>query len=129
MDATPELAQLIHAKEENVKIEKLFAISQFHKTSAVRIVIGNWDKPGTLELRELSLALNTPDGMVIVAGCSHPGFDKNADTAAEINPRIQLVAGGFHLVVSKDEEIEKIVSGLLGTYKVAYVAPDTHRRS
>ena len=27
------------------------------------------DKPGTLELRELSLALNTPDGMVVVVAC------------------------------------------------------------
>jgi 7,8-dihydropterin-6-yl-methyl-4-(beta-D-ribofuranosyl)aminobenzene 5'-phosphate synthase len=81
------------------------------------------DMPGTLELRELSLALNTPDGMVIVVGCSHPGIDKIVDAAAKINPRIHLVAGGFHLVVSKDEETEKIVSGLLDTYKVAYVAP------
>jgi 7,8-dihydropterin-6-yl-methyl-4-(beta-D-ribofuranosyl)aminobenzene 5'-phosphate synthase len=34
-----------------------------------------------------------------------------------------LVAGGFHLVASKDEEIEKIVTALRDTYKVAYVAP------
>ena len=81
------------------------------------------DKPGTLELRELSLALNTPDGMVIVVGCSHPGIDKIVDAAAKINPRIHLVAGGFHLVVSKDEEIEKIVTALRDTYKVAFVAP------
>ena len=81
------------------------------------------DKPGTLELRELSLALNTPDGMVIVVGCSHPGIDKIVDAAAKINPRIHLVAGGFHLVVSKDDEIEKIVTSLRDTYKVAYVAP------
>ena len=81
------------------------------------------DKPGTLELRELSLALNTPDGMVIVVGCSHPGIDKIVEAAAKINPRIHLVAGGFHLVVSKDEEIEKIVTALRDTYKVAFVAP------
>jgi len=81
------------------------------------------DKPGTLELRELSLALNTPDGMVVVVGCSHPGIDKIVDAAAKINPRIHLVAGGFHLVVSKDEEIDNIVSSLRDTYKVAYVAP------
>ena len=61
--------------------------------------------------------------MVIVVACSHPGIDKIVDAAAKINPRIQLVVGGFHLVASKDEEIEKIVSGLLETYKVAYVAP------
>ena len=81
------------------------------------------DKPGTLELRELSLALNTPDGMVVVVGCSHPGIDKIVDAVAKINPRIHLVAGGFHLVVSKDEEIEKIANALHDTYKVAYVAP------
>jgi 7,8-dihydropterin-6-yl-methyl-4-(beta-D-ribofuranosyl)aminobenzene 5'-phosphate synthase len=81
------------------------------------------DKPGTLELRELSLAINTPEGMVIVVGCSHPGIDKIVDAAAKINPRIHLVVGGFHLVVSKDEEIEKIVTALRDTFKVAYVAP------
>ena len=81
------------------------------------------DKPGTLELRELSLALNTPEGMVIVVGCSHPGIDKIVEAAAKINPRIHFVAGGFHLVVSKDEEIEKITTALRDTFKVAYVAP------
>ena len=81
------------------------------------------DKPGTLELRELSLAINTPEGMVIVVGCSHPGIDKIVEAAAKINPRVHFVAGGFHLVVSKDEDIDKIVTALRDTYKVAYVAP------
>src|SRR6059036_2123656 len=65
------------------------------------------DKPGTLELRELSLALNTPEGMVIVVGCSHPGIDKIVEAAAKINPRIHLIVGGFHLVVASDSDIEK----------------------
>jgi len=81
------------------------------------------DKPGTLELRELSLALDTPDGMVIVVGCSHPGIDKIVEAAAKINPRISLVAGGFHLVVAKDDEIDKIATALRDTFKVGYVAP------
>ena len=81
------------------------------------------DKPGTLELRELSLAINTPDGLVIVVGCSHPGIDKIVETAAKINPRINLIAGGLHLVVAKDDEIEKIATTLRDTYKVGYVAP------
>jgi 7,8-dihydropterin-6-yl-methyl-4-(beta-D-ribofuranosyl)aminobenzene 5'-phosphate synthase len=81
------------------------------------------DKPGTLELRELSLAIDTPDGMVIVVGCSHPGIVEIVEAAAKRNRRIHLVAGGFHLVVSKDEEIEKVVTALRDTFKVAYVAP------
>src|SRR5262249_33071264 len=81
------------------------------------------DKPGTLELRELSLAINTPSGMVVVVGCSHPGIDKIVAAAAAINPRIHLVAGGFHLVASNDQEIERIASALADPFKVAFVAP------
>ena len=81
------------------------------------------DKPGTLELHELSLAINTPDGMVIVVGCSHPGIDKIVEAAATFNPRIHLIAGGFHLVVASDSDIEKIVTTLHDGFKVEYVAP------
>ena len=81
------------------------------------------DKPGTLELRELSLAIDTPDGMVVIVGCSHPGIDKIIEATAKINSRIHLVAGGFHLVVAKDEEISRIITILHDTFNVAYIAP------
>lgn len=81
------------------------------------------DKPGTLELRELSLAINTPDGLVIVVGCSHPGLDKIVELASTINGRIHLIVGGFHLVVAPDADIEKIVTALHDRFKVEYVAP------
>jgi 7,8-dihydropterin-6-yl-methyl-4-(beta-D-ribofuranosyl)aminobenzene 5'-phosphate synthase len=81
------------------------------------------DMPGTLELRELSLAINTPDGMVIVVGCSHPGVDKIVEGASAINPRIHLIAGGFHLVVASDSDIQAIVAALHDRFKVEYVAP------
>ena len=81
------------------------------------------DKPGTLELRELSLALATPQGVVLVVGCAHPGIDRIVEAATKIDPRVHLIAGGLHLVVSKDEDIAKIVDILHNTYKVAHVAP------
>ena len=40
-----------------------------------------------------------------------------------MNPRIRLIAGGFHLVVASDQDIGKIVSTLHDTSKVEYVAP------
>src|ERR1700693_2609319 len=67
------------------------------------------DKPGTLELRELSLAINTPEGMVIVVVCSHPGIDKIVEAASAIHPRIHFIVGGFPLVVANDPDIENIV--------------------
>ncbi len=81
------------------------------------------DKPTTLELRELSLAIDTPEGIVLVVGCSHPGIDKIVEAAAAINTHIHLTAGGLHLVIAKDEEIERIVSVLRDTWRVEHVAP------
>jgi 7,8-dihydropterin-6-yl-methyl-4-(beta-D-ribofuranosyl)aminobenzene 5'-phosphate synthase len=81
------------------------------------------DKPGTLEMRELSLAINTPEGLAIVVGCSHPGIEKIVASAATINPRIQFITGGFHLVVAGDPDIEKIVTALHDTFRVQYIAP------
>jgi 7,8-dihydropterin-6-yl-methyl-4-(beta-D-ribofuranosyl)aminobenzene 5'-phosphate synthase len=81
------------------------------------------DKPGTLELHELSLALNTPEGMDIVVGCSHPGIDKILEAATAINSSIHTIAGGFHLVASNDEDIENMVTNLHDTFKVDFTAP------
>ncbi len=81
------------------------------------------EAPGTKELKELSLAIETPDGVVLVVGCSHPGIEAIVAEAARINPHIHLVAGGFHLVVAQDPVIEKAVYALHDAYKVDYIAP------
>ncbi len=81
------------------------------------------DKPTTLELRELSLAIDTPDGVILVVGCSHPGIDRIAEAVVSMGKRIHLIAGGFHLVVAKDPEIDAIVTGLRDRWRVAFVAP------
>jgi 7,8-dihydropterin-6-yl-methyl-4-(beta-D-ribofuranosyl)aminobenzene 5'-phosphate synthase len=81
------------------------------------------DKPGTLELRELSLVINTPDGLVIIVGCSHPGIDRIVESATTMNSRIHMIAGGLHLVVAPDPDIEKMVTALHDRFKVEYVAP------
>jgi 7,8-dihydropterin-6-yl-methyl-4-(beta-D-ribofuranosyl)aminobenzene 5'-phosphate synthase len=81
------------------------------------------DAPGTKELKELSLAINTADGIVLVVGCSHPGIESIVAEAAKINPHIHFIAGGFHLVAAQDPAIEKIATTLHDTYKVDYIAP------
>jgi 7,8-dihydropterin-6-yl-methyl-4-(beta-D-ribofuranosyl)aminobenzene 5'-phosphate synthase len=81
------------------------------------------DTPGTRELKELSLAVNTPDGVVLLVGCSHPGIEKIVEATAAINPKIRLIAGGFHLVVAPDDVIAKAVAALKDTFKVEKVAP------
>jgi 7,8-dihydropterin-6-yl-methyl-4-(beta-D-ribofuranosyl)aminobenzene 5'-phosphate synthase len=81
------------------------------------------DAPGTKELKELSLAINTPEGLVLVVGCSHPGIERITEAAAAINPKIHLIAGGLHLVVAPDDAIAKAVAALKDTFKVENIAP------
>src|ERR1700694_586266 len=81
------------------------------------------DTPGTRELKELSLAVNTPDGVVLIVGCSHPGIEKIVEATAAINSKIRLIAGGFHLVVAPGKVIAKAVAALKDTFHVENVAP------
>jgi 7,8-dihydropterin-6-yl-methyl-4-(beta-D-ribofuranosyl)aminobenzene 5'-phosphate synthase len=81
------------------------------------------DAPGTKELKELSLAIDTPDGVVLVVGCSHPGIEAIVAEAVKINPHIHFLAGGFHLVTAQDPVIEKVANALHDTYKVDLIAP------
>jgi len=59
----------------------------------------------------------------LLVGCSHPGIEKIVEAAAAINPRIFLIAGGFHLVVASDDVIVKAVAALKDTFKVESIAP------
>jgi 7,8-dihydropterin-6-yl-methyl-4-(beta-D-ribofuranosyl)aminobenzene 5'-phosphate synthase len=81
------------------------------------------DKTGTLELRELSLVIETRDGNVIVVGCSHPGIDRIVEAANVIDPRTHLVAGGLHLVNADDAAVATTVTALHERFKVAWIAP------
>jgi len=80
------------------------------------------DKPGTLEMKELSLAIETPQGIVLVVGCSHPGIGRIVEEASRIDPRIHLIAGGFHLVTASDDEIALELGRLRDDYNVAWIA-------
>ncbi len=81
------------------------------------------DKPGTMEMNEVSLVIKTPRGLAVVVGCSHPGVEKIVENAANIDPKIYTVTGGFHLVVTPREEIRRVAGLLRDTLKVERVAP------
>jgi 7,8-dihydropterin-6-yl-methyl-4-(beta-D-ribofuranosyl)aminobenzene 5'-phosphate synthase len=80
-------------------------------------------KAGTLELRELSLAIRSPKGLIVVDGCSHAGVKKILDAAREIDPRVHLLVGGLHLVNTPDPEIARVVTDLRDNRKLDRIAP------
>jgi 7,8-dihydropterin-6-yl-methyl-4-(beta-D-ribofuranosyl)aminobenzene 5'-phosphate synthase len=81
------------------------------------------ESPGTKELPELSMAIETAKGLVVVAGCSHPGIEKIVAAAARIDPKVHGVFGGLHLPTASDPEIARIAVALHDTYKVERIAP------
>jgi 7,8-dihydropterin-6-yl-methyl-4-(beta-D-ribofuranosyl)aminobenzene 5'-phosphate synthase len=80
-------------------------------------------KPGTVEMNEVSLAVRTPEGLALIVGCSHPGVEKIVEEAAKIEPRIYTVTGGFHLVMTPPEEVQRTAAALHDTFGVKRVAP------
>lgn len=80
-------------------------------------------KPGTLEMNELSLAIQTPEGLAVIVGCSHPGVEKIVEEAAKIDPRVFTVVGGFHLVVTPREEVQRTADVLHSVLEVERIAP------
>src|SRR5215467_1847085 len=78
---------------------------------------------GTLELRELSLAINTPLGLVLVVGCSHPGVEEILSVASAGNPHVHMLLGGLHLVKTPDAEIERLANALHDKWRIDRIAP------
>jgi len=64
------------------------------------------------KIPEQSLALRSPEGIVIITGCAHPGIIYILEKAKSILPGelIYLALGGFHLHRSTEEEVTYTVT-------------------
>jgi 7,8-dihydropterin-6-yl-methyl-4-(beta-D-ribofuranosyl)aminobenzene 5'-phosphate synthase len=80
-------------------------------------------KPGTMDMNELSLAVRTPRGLAVVVGCSHPGVENILAAAAGIDSHLYTVIGGFHLVVTPETEVRRVAAVLHDDLRVERVAP------
>ena len=62
---------------------------------------------------ELLLAVDTPQGLVVMFGCAHPGMKNMLDAVkARLNRPVFAVLGGTHLVESKGEGLERSLAYL-----------------
>ena len=80
-------------------------------------------KPGTLEMNELSLAVKTPKGLAVVVGCSHPGVENILAAATQIDPHLYTVMGGFHLALTPEPEVQRVARVLHDDLHLERVAP------
>jgi len=74
-------------------------------------------------MNEVSMAIKTPHGLVVMVGCSHPGIEKILEAAARIDSRIYTIFGGFHLVDIADAEVSSMVTRFRDKWKLARAAP------
>lgn len=62
-------------------------------------------------IREQSLMVETPKGLVVLTGCAHPGVVSIVERVKELSDRdIHLVMGGFHLGGASDDQLRSIIS-------------------
>lgn len=70
------------------------------------------ERHGTLEEdtipEDQALVINTPQGLVVVAGCGHAGIVNTMEYALQIvsERKVHAVLGGFHLLALTDEKVE-----------------------
>ena len=77
-----------------------------------------------LEVKEISLAIDTPDGVVLIVGCSHPTIEAIVEASKAVTGKpIHLILGGLHLLPAKDDQIKSIARSLHDTWKVDFIAP------
>ena len=85
------------------------------------------NEPGHPDLAgfpELSLAMKTERGVVLITGCSHSKVEEIVRaTKAYLGGDIDLVEGGFHLFPYDEPYIAKIAHQLKDDFKVRRVAP------
>lgn len=75
------------------------------------------------ETPELSLIIETPEGLVILVGCSHPGIERILASASAKERPVHMVVGGLHLLTAPDAEVERIGAALKTEWGVQHVAP------
>jgi 7,8-dihydropterin-6-yl-methyl-4-(beta-D-ribofuranosyl)aminobenzene 5'-phosphate synthase len=86
------------------------------------------DKPGresTYPFWEQCLTVDTPEGLVVIVGCSHPGILPMLEQVKRQTGRpLYLVIGGFHLLEEPEDAVRRIAT-TMQAMGVAYVSP-TH---
>ncbi len=69
--------------------------------------LGKW-------IKEQSLIIRTVSGLIVVAGCSHPGIENILKKAKEsMEDDFLLVMGGFHLEWAGKGKIQKVISSFM----------------
>ncbi len=113
----PDSAAEEKVQELQSKAESVILVSQ------MQCICGGVFSTGTLQqnVPEQSLCMETPEGTLVIVGCSHPGIVRILKNAKELSgEKIYLVFGGFHLGGQTSKQVERIIEEIksLGVEKI-----------
>lgn len=97
-----------------ITVDKILSI--YNRSVWIGPEIGN---PG---LKEIALAIESSNGLIIVTGCAHPGIvNVIREFKRLVSEKIYLVLGGFHLYDQSPSKVKKVIKEFkaLGVEKVA----------
>jgi 7,8-dihydropterin-6-yl-methyl-4-(beta-D-ribofuranosyl)aminobenzene 5'-phosphate synthase len=75
------------------------------------------------ETPELSLVLDTPTGLVVIVGCSHPGIERILASARDAAQPIRLLVGGLHWLMAPPVEVDRLAATLRHDWNIEGIAP------
>ncbi len=79
--------------------------------------------PQFTETPELSLVIDTPEGRILVVGCSHPGIERILESVNGREQPVRLLLGGLHWVLLPDAEVHRLAEALHDDWRVNGIAP------
>lgn len=83
---------------------------------------GHWGVD--LDVKELSFAVETENGLVLIVGCSHPTIETIVRTATEATGRpVDMIVGGLHLLPADHDELRRVSESLRDEWRVRRIAP------
>ena len=88
----------------------------------IRLIVAGEGQRGA-GVPEIALALDTPEGQVVIVGCAHPGVEQVLAAAGADSARVRLLAGGFHLAPVPDDRIAALAGALHHRWRIGEVAP------
>ncbi len=116
-DEIEELAELYLSAKPVEIVEGVYSTGEirvresFERVTLELYTIKN-GRPVRDEMRDdMSLVAKTPEGLVIISGCSHAGIVSIVKHSMRLTgeDRVRAVVGGFHLIDASDERIARTV--------------------
>ena len=75
------------------------------------------------ETPEISLSISTPDGQILLVGCSHPWIEQILESVSAGSEPVRILIGGLHWVMLPEAEVERLTNALRSDWGVRSVAP------